>query len=164
MAKSPRATTPRFHEQARVVLQGSEKAAAENAVHVKATPARTKVTVSVIVKRKEPLRYNRRPGRSFGPVRVSRAEYKRHHAADPNALARAATLSMPPLPPTRRRLETEGVTTAEKSAAAPTPTPRPGKTTRPSAANPYGSLIVDAFSAPAPSASATPVELRGVSP
>jgi len=86
MAKSPRATTPRFHEQARVVLQGSEKAAAENAVHVKATPARTKVTVSVIVKRKEPLRYNRRPGRSFGPVRVSRAEYKRHHAADPNAL------------------------------------------------------------------------------
>jgi uncharacterized protein YcbK (DUF882 family) len=85
-------------------------------------------------------------------------------AADPNALARAATLSMPPLPPTRRRLETEGVTTAEKSAAAPTPTPRPGKTTRPSAANPYGSLIVDAFSAPAPSASATPVELRGVSP
>jgi uncharacterized protein YcbK (DUF882 family) len=83
-------------------------------------------------------------------------------AADPNALARAATLSMPPLPPVRPRLETEGVTTAEKSA--PTPTPHPGKAARPSAANPWGSLIVDAFSAPAPSASAPPVELRGVSP
>jgi len=84
-------------------------------------------------------------------------------AADPTALARAATLAMPPLPPVRPRPETEGVSVAEKAPPAPTPTPRPGKT-RPSAANPYGSLIVDAFSAPALSAGATPVELRGVSP
>jgi kumamolisin len=86
MAKSPKVKTPKFAKQARVVLKGSEKAPAENAVHVKATPAKAKVTVSVIVKRKEPLKYNRRAGRSFGPVRVSRAEYKKHHAADPGAL------------------------------------------------------------------------------
>src|SRR5580658_1024166 len=87
MAKSSRVKTPKFAEQARVVLKGSEKAAAENAVHVKATPSKSKVTVSVIVKRKEPLEYNKRAGRAYGPVRVSREEYKKHHAADPDALA-----------------------------------------------------------------------------
>jgi kumamolisin len=86
MAKSPRANAPRFAEQARVVLPGSEKAAAENAVHVKATPAKAKVTVSLIVKRKEPLKINRRGGRSNGPARLSRTEYKRRHSADPDAL------------------------------------------------------------------------------
>ena len=86
MAKSPRVETPRFAEQARVVLAGSEKAAAENAVHVKATPDKAKVTVSLIVKRKEPLKINKRAGRANGPVRLSRAEYKKHHTADPAAL------------------------------------------------------------------------------
>ena len=71
----------RFADQARVVLLGSEKAAPPNAVRLKATPAKSKVTVSVIVKRKEPLKINRRAGRTSGPVRVSRAEYKKHHAA-----------------------------------------------------------------------------------
>jgi kumamolisin len=86
MAKPPRVKTPKFAEQPRVVLKGSEKAAAENAVHVKATPSKSKVTVSVIVKRKEPLKYNKRSGRAYGPVRVSRAEYRKHHTADPSAL------------------------------------------------------------------------------
>jgi len=86
MAKSPKVIAPRFAEQARVVLPGSEKAAAENAVHVKATPAKAQVTVSVIVKRKEPLKINKRGGRANGPVRMSRAEYKKHHTADPDAL------------------------------------------------------------------------------
>jgi kumamolisin len=86
MAKSPSAKAPRFAEQTRVVLAGSEKAPAENAVHVKATPAKASVTVSVIVKRKEPLKINKRGGRANGPVRVSRAEYKKRHTADPAAL------------------------------------------------------------------------------
>jgi kumamolisin len=86
MAKSPKVKTPKFAEQSRVVLKGSEKAAVENAVHVKATPAKAKVTVSVIVKRKEPLKINKRGGRANGPVRVSRAEYKKRHTADPDAL------------------------------------------------------------------------------
>jgi kumamolisin len=87
MAKSPKVKKPHFAEQARVVLKGSEKAAPENAVHVKATPAKTKFTVSLIVKRKEPLKINKRGGRANGPVRVSRAEYKKHHSADPTALS-----------------------------------------------------------------------------
>jgi kumamolisin len=86
MAKSPKVVAPRFAEQARVVLPGSEKPAAANAVHVKATPAKAQVTVSVIVKRKEPLKINNRGGRANGPVRTSRAEYKKHHTADPDAL------------------------------------------------------------------------------
>ena len=86
MAMSPSAQTPRFAEQARVVLAGSEKAAATNAVHVKATPAKAKITVSLIVKRKEPLKINNRGGRAAGPVRVTRAQYKAHHTADPEAL------------------------------------------------------------------------------
>jgi kumamolisin len=91
MEKSPRtaslsAKPSRFAEQKRVVLSGSEKAPAPHAVFVKATSARSKLTVSVIVKRKEPLKVNRRGGRSSGPVRVSRAEYKKHHGALPEAI------------------------------------------------------------------------------
>jgi kumamolisin len=52
----------------------------------KATSVKSQVTVSVIVKRKEPLKINRRGGRASGPVRVSRAEYKKHHSADPDAI------------------------------------------------------------------------------
>ena len=54
MAKSPRTKSlsikpPRFADQARVVLPGSEKASAPNAVPRKATSAQSLVTVSVIV-------------------------------------------------------------------------------------------------------------------
>ena len=50
MAKSPRvkslSTKPsKFADQARVVLAGSEKAPAPNAIPLKATPAKSKVTV-----------------------------------------------------------------------------------------------------------------------
>ncbi|MDR3752215.1 MAG: S53 family peptidase [Terracidiphilus sp.] len=91
MAKSPRKKSlstkpPRFADQARAVLPGSEKAPAPNAVPHKATPAKSQVTVSVIVKRKEALKINGRSGRASGPVRVSRAEFKKHHSADPEAI------------------------------------------------------------------------------
>jgi kumamolisin len=86
MAKSPTPKTPHFAEQPRVVLKGSEKAAPANAVHVKATPPKAMLTVSLIVRRKEPLKINTRGGRATGPVRVTRAEYKKHHTADPEAL------------------------------------------------------------------------------
>jgi kumamolisin len=81
MAKSPSVRTPRFREQARIVLAGSEKAAPTNAVHLKATPAKAKITVSLVVRRKEPLKIYKRSGRAAGPMRVSRAEYKKHHSA-----------------------------------------------------------------------------------
>ena len=91
MAKSTRIQSrsvkpPQFAEQARLVLPGSEKSAAPNAVHVKATPARSMVTVSVIVKRNEPLKVNRRGGRANGPARVSATEYKKRHGGDPDAI------------------------------------------------------------------------------
>ncbi|MGB8096355.1 MAG: S53 family peptidase, partial [Terracidiphilus sp.] len=77
---------PQIAEPARVILPGSEKTAAPEAVRLRATPARTKMTVSVIVKRKEPLKINQRGGRTSGPVRVSRAWFKKHHSADPAAI------------------------------------------------------------------------------
>lgn len=67
--KPPQANSvkpPQITEQARVVLPGSEKAAAPDAVRVKATPAKAKITVSVIVKRKEALKINQRGGRMSG--------------------------------------------------------------------------------------------------
>jgi kumamolisin len=81
------AKSSRFAEQTRVVLPGSEKAAAPSAVTQKPTSPRSKLTVSIIVKRKQPLKINRRGGRASGPVRVTRAEYKKQHAADPAAIA-----------------------------------------------------------------------------
>jgi len=93
MAKSPRVGTAKLAEQPRSVLPGSEKAPAENAVHVKATPAKAKITVSLILKRKEPLQINRRGGRAAGPVRVTRAAYKQHHTADPAALKQVAAFA-----------------------------------------------------------------------
>ena len=79
---------PQFAAEARVVLPGSEKAAPSNALHLKATPPKSSVTVSVIVKRKEELKINRRGGRAAGPVRLTRAEYKKHHSSDPDAVKR----------------------------------------------------------------------------
>ena len=67
--KPPQANSvkpPQDTGQARVVLPGSEKATAVDAVRLKATPAKTKMTVSVIVKRKEPLKINQRGGRTNG--------------------------------------------------------------------------------------------------
>jgi kumamolisin len=96
--------SPRLAEQSRVVLPGSEKAPAPSTVAPKPTPPRSKLTVSVLVKRKEPLEINRRAGRTSGPVRVSRAEYKKRHAADPadialvRAFAREFNLTVEPDP------------------------------------------------------------------
>jgi kumamolisin len=117
--KPPQANSvkpPQVTGQARVVLPGSEKAPALDAVRLKATPAKTKMTVSVIVKRKEPLKINTRGGRTSGPVRVSRAHFKKHHAADPAAIklvrafAREFNLKVEPDPSAvaRRTLQLTG--------------------------------------------------------
>jgi len=86
--KTPKPGAAQIAAEARVVLAGSEKEPAADAVHVKATPPKSQVTVSVIVKRKEELKINRRGGRATGPVRMSRAEYKKHHSSDPDAVKR----------------------------------------------------------------------------
>lgn len=79
--KSVQAATPRFAAQPRGLLPGSERASVAEAVPAGATPPKSTLTVSVIVKRKSPLRRDAR-----GPVRMSRAEYERNHAADPAAM------------------------------------------------------------------------------
>ena len=83
----------KFAEQSRVVLPGSEKAPAPTLERVKPTPPRSKVTVSVIVKRKAPLKINRRGDRSSGPLRVTRAEFKKQHAADADAFKMVRTFA-----------------------------------------------------------------------
>ena len=98
MARSAKKSTARssplrFAEQARTLLPGSDKTAATGAVHVRPTPAGAKMTVSVILKRKEALKFNRRSGRANGPVRVTRAEFKRHYAADSDALKLVKTFA-----------------------------------------------------------------------
>jgi kumamolisin len=124
MAKSPRVPTPRLAEQPRVVLAGSEKAPAENAQHVKATPAASKVTVSLILKRKEALKINNRGGRAAGPVRITRAQYKQHHTADPEAVKKVAAFAKEfnlkvegdPIAATRRTAKLTGTAAAMQKA------------------------------------------------
>jgi kumamolisin len=115
---------PQFAEQARVALSGSEKATAPDAVRLKATPPKTRMTVSVIVKRKEPLKIKLRGGRKSGPVRVSRTQFKKHHAADPAAIklvrafAREFRLKVEPDPTAaaRRTLQLTGAATDMQKA------------------------------------------------
>ena len=85
-SKSQSVKPPQIAEETRVVLPGSEKNPAPDAVRLRATPAKSKMTVSVIVRRKEPLKINLGSGRANGPVRVSRAHFKQHHSADPAAI------------------------------------------------------------------------------
>jgi hypothetical protein len=95
---------------------------------------------------------------------LSMVEAKPSADGDANALARAAALTTPPLPPSRPRLDSSGVTAVEKSP--PLPPTRPTKNLRPSASNPFGSLVVDAFDAPIPPSDAAKSlrELRGSAP
>ena len=76
----------RFAAQSRVVLPGSEKSPARAAIGSRPTTPKSKITVSVIVKRKEPLEIDFRAGAASGPVRVARPEFKRRHAAAASAI------------------------------------------------------------------------------
>ena len=85
MATSKRSTT-RFSSQPRFLLPGSEKAPAPQPPELKATAAkppapRGKVTVSVVVKRKEPL-----PPAELGSFRMTRPAYRQKHGPDPAAV------------------------------------------------------------------------------
>lgn len=101
--------------------------------------------------------------RSAPKTALALTETKMSGGGNADALARASALAPPPLPPVRRRIESEGKTIVEKEP--PAPPVRPAKTMRPTAANPFGALVVDAFnSAPASGAAKSPAELRGTSP
>jgi kumamolisin len=75
-------SAPRFASQNRVVLPGSEKKPLATATEEKPASASTRITVSVIVRRKQPLKAANR----LGKERLTRAQYRQAHAADPDAI------------------------------------------------------------------------------
>lgn len=78
---APRKSATRFTNQPRTVLPGSERPAAAPAEQRPAPPGK-KVTVSVIVRRKEPLSASHRTGRQ----RLTRAQFRATHGPDPEAV------------------------------------------------------------------------------
>src|ERR1700723_2464664 len=78
---APKKSAPYFSSQQRVVLPGSEKAPLAAATSEQGAPPKGSVTVSVIVKRKRPLNTAR-----LGKDRLTRAQYRQQHAADPAAI------------------------------------------------------------------------------
>jgi kumamolisin len=75
------AKTPFIADHPRSVLPGSEKAPVASATDQKAASATSKLTVSVIVRRKQALKTKR-----LGKDVLTRAEFLKSHAADPDAI------------------------------------------------------------------------------
>ena len=75
------AKSRRLAEHPRSVLPGSEKSPVPDSSDQKVTSAATKITVSVIVRRKQPI-----DAKEPGKYRVTRAEFQKLHAADPDAV------------------------------------------------------------------------------
>lgn len=77
-----RRSLPRFSNQPRILLPGSEKLPASPAAAETPASPRSRVTVSVIVRRKTPLANAHTTGRQ----RLTRAQFRASHAADPVAV------------------------------------------------------------------------------
>jgi kumamolisin len=75
------AKSPLLAGHPRSVLPGSEKAPVASTEASTATPSASKITVSVIVKRKEEIKTKR-----LGKDVLTRAEFLKKHAADPDAV------------------------------------------------------------------------------
>jgi kumamolisin len=111
--------SPRFSSQKRVVLAGSEKAALSAPTSEKPARPSSVLTVSVIVRRKSPLNTKR-----LGTDRLTRAQYRQQHAADPAAitLVRAfakefgLTVEKGTPKPERRTIKLTGTVTAMQKA------------------------------------------------
>ena len=79
---APKKSVRHFATQSRTVLSGSEKAPLAEAVGEQPAPLAARITVSVIVRRKTPLK----PEHVTGEQRLTRAQFDRSHAADPAAV------------------------------------------------------------------------------
>lgn len=79
---APKKVASRFSAQNRTVLPGSEKAAAAPPIAGKVAAPASKLTVSVIVRRKKPLKATQATGKQ----RMTRAQFRASHAADPAAV------------------------------------------------------------------------------
>jgi kumamolisin len=75
-------STPHLSASPRTVLPGSERAPFVSTDAEKSAPSGTKITVSVIVKRKTPLKAANRTGKE----RLTHAQYRQLHGADPAAV------------------------------------------------------------------------------
>ena len=74
--------TPRLTASPRSVLPGSDKAPFSHTTGEQPAPSSKKITVTVIVKRKTPLK----AANCTGKERLTRAQYRQRHGADPNAI------------------------------------------------------------------------------
>lgn len=72
---------PRFSIQDRFILAGSERTPVMAEGEERPAPPGVRITVSIIVKRKKPIDTMR-----FGVERITRAQYRRDHGADPAAI------------------------------------------------------------------------------
>jgi kumamolisin len=72
----------RFATQSRIVLPGSQKPTFAQPATAKPAPSATRITVSVVVKCKTPLKAANR----LGKERLTRAQFRQSHGPDPNAL------------------------------------------------------------------------------
>ncbi|HSY69255.1 MAG TPA: S53 family peptidase [Edaphobacter sp.] len=75
-------SAPHTPASPRTVLPGSEKAPFVQTTGEKPAPSGAKLTVSVVVKRKNPLKAANRTGKE----RLTHAQYRLHHGADPDAV------------------------------------------------------------------------------
>ncbi|MEO8736559.1 MAG: protease pro-enzyme activation domain-containing protein [Edaphobacter sp.] len=79
-------STPQLHAQPRIMLPGSERAAFTQATAAVApttpAPSAHRLTVSVVVKPKAPLKVTNR----IGKERLTRVQFRQSHGPDPNAL------------------------------------------------------------------------------
>jgi kumamolisin len=74
--------TPHLAASPRAVLPGSEKAPFVQAAGETPVPSGAKITVSVVVRRKAPLKVTNRTGKE----RLTHAQYRQLHGADPTAV------------------------------------------------------------------------------
>jgi kumamolisin len=95
---APHATAPKFATQSRFILPGSQKPFFAEPAQEKPVPASTRITVSVVVKGKAPLKAANR----LGKERLTRAQFRQLHGPDPAALklirafAKEYGLTIPP--------------------------------------------------------------------
>jgi len=79
---SKKKSAPLLSASPRTVLPGSEKAPFVPTAAEKPAPSSTKITVSVVVRRKSPLKAANRTGKE----RLTHAQYRQRHGADPEAV------------------------------------------------------------------------------
>jgi kumamolisin len=79
---APKKIASHFSTQNRIVLPGSEKAPRPPATGEKPCSPSSKITVSVLIRRKRPLK----AANCLGRERLTRAQYRQLHAADPAAV------------------------------------------------------------------------------